>query len=165
VDLDPDRQLAMIEVNVAALTHLTRLLLPGMLQRGHGRILNVASTAAFQPGPLMSVYYATKAYVLSFSEALAEELAGSGVTVTTLCPGPTATGFGQAAGFAGSRFFDVLHPVPVGPVAIAGYRAMRKGTRVVIPGFTNKLGAFLTRFVSRPLLAKIVKVMQGPARR
>jgi uncharacterized protein len=164
VSIDPDRQLAMIEVNVAALTHLTRLLLPGMLERGRGRILNVASTAAFQPGPLMAVYYATKAYVLSFSEALAEELRGTGVTVTTLCPGPTATGFGNAAGFGGSRFFNLIHPVPSRPVALAGYRAMRKGKRVVITGFTNRLGAFLTRFLPRPLLARIVKALQGPVR-
>ena len=164
VSLDPDRQLAMIEVNVAALTHLTRLLLPGMLQRGRGRILNVASTAAFQPGPLMSVYYASKAFVLSFSEALAEEVRGTGVTVTTLCPGPTATGFGMAAGFPGVRFFGLFDSGPVKPVALAGYRAMRRGKRVVIPGFLNQVGALLTRFVPRPLIARIVKSLQGPAR-
>jgi len=93
-----DRELEMIQVNVVALTHLTKLILAGMLARRLGRILNVASTAAFQPGPLMAVYYATKAYVLSFSEALANETAGTGVTVTTLCPGPTPTGFAERAG-------------------------------------------------------------------
>ena len=93
----------MIQVNVAALTQLTKLFLPGMLERRRGRILNVASTAAFQPGPLMAVYYATKAYVLSFSEALANETAGTGVTVTALCPGPTATDFQKKAGSSRGR--------------------------------------------------------------
>src|SRR3954465_2902869 len=98
-----DADLRQIAVNVTALTDLTRLLLPGMVERHRGRILNVASTAAFQPGPLMAVYYATKAYVLSFSQALAEELSGTGVTVTTLCPGVTETEFQQVAGAEGLR--------------------------------------------------------------
>ena len=97
VELPLGRQLEMLQVNITSLTHLTGLLLPGMVERRRGGILNVASTAAFQPGPGMAVYYATKAYVLSFSEALAEELAGTGVTVTAVCPGPTATNFGAAA--------------------------------------------------------------------
>ncbi len=90
---DPNKTATMLQLNIAALTELTRAYLPGMLERGHGQVLNVASTAAFQPGPLMAVYYATKAYVLSFSEAVAEEVRGSGVTVTALCPGPTESGF------------------------------------------------------------------------
>src|SRR2546427_13017268 len=91
-------ELDLLQVNVIALTHLTKLVLPAMLAAKRGRILNVASTAAFQPGPFMAVYYASKAYVLSFSEALAEELSGTGVTVTTLCPGPLPTGFQTRAG-------------------------------------------------------------------
>ena len=97
VELPLGRQLEMLQVNMTTLTHLTGLLLPGMVERRRGGVLNVASTAAFQPGPGMAIYYATKAYVLSFSEALAEELAGTGVTVTAVCPGPTATNFGTAA--------------------------------------------------------------------
>src|SRR6266513_456402 len=97
------RELEMIQVNIAALTHLTKLFMPAMIKARAGRVLNVASTAAFQPGPLMAVYYATKAYVLSFSEALADELRNTGVKVTALCPGPTATGFADAAGMAESH--------------------------------------------------------------
>jgi uncharacterized protein len=159
--LDPDRELAMIDVNVAALTHLCRLLLPGMLERRRGRILNVASTAAFQPGPFMAVYYATKSYVLSFSEALAEELRGTGVTVTALCPGPTSTGFGRAAGFPGTNLFKLLRPAEAAPVAAAGWRAMRRGTRIVIPGFTNALGAFLPRLMPRGIVTRVVMRAQG----
>jgi short-subunit dehydrogenase len=136
----------MIRLNVEALTVLTRYLLPGMLARKRGRILNVASTAAFQPGPLMAVYFATKAYVLSFSMALSEELRGTGVTVTCLCPGPTRTGFQEHAAMARSRLFrgrtqDALS------VARTGYDALRKGRRLVIAGLRNRLLAFLTRFL------------------
>src|ERR1700693_836076 len=102
------RELEMIQVNIVALTHLTKLFLPPMIKRNSGRVLNVASTAAFQPGPLMAVYYATKAYVLSFSEALAEELRNSGVTVTALCPGPTQTAFASSAEVGGSRLFSAV---------------------------------------------------------
>src|SRR6266496_2673190 len=132
------RELEMIQVNIAALTHLTKLFLPAMIKRRSGRILNVASTAAFQPGPLMSVYYATKAYVLSFSEAIAEELRDSGVTVTALCPGPTQTGFASAANMEASRLFG-NRVARSSDVARAGYDAMKRGTRVVVPGLRNKL--------------------------
>ena len=104
-ETDLARQLAVIQVNLAALTDLTGRFLPGMVSRGKGKILNVASTAAFQPGPYMAVYYATKAYVLSFSEALAEELSGTGVTVTALCPGPIVTEFQKAAGIEDTWLF------------------------------------------------------------
>src|SRR5580765_8141121 len=107
-ELDLGEQLRMVHVNVSALTHLTGLLLPDMIARGRGRVLNVASTAAFQPGPLMAVYYATKAYVLSFSQALAEELRNSGVTVTALCPGATATDFADTAGVGNSNLFKAF---------------------------------------------------------
>ena len=119
--MSPASQLKMIQVNVAALTALTRLVLDDMLARGRGRILNVASTAAFQPGPYMAVYYATKAYVLSFSEALAYELKGSGVTVTALCPGPTATGFQERAGLQGARLMENRFTMDAGSVARRGF--------------------------------------------
>src|SRR5581483_11195724 len=109
-ETDLGRELEMIQVNIAALTALTKLFLKPMIERRSGRIVNVASTAAFQPGPLMAVYYATKAYVLSFSEAVADELRGSGVTVTALCPGPTATGFAERAGMTRSRLFTLVRP-------------------------------------------------------
>ncbi len=159
-EADPDRLLAMLRVNVIALTELTRLLVPGMIARGRGRVLNVASTAAFQPGPLMAEYYASKAYVLSLSEALAYELRRTGVTVTCLCPGPTRTEFGSAAAMGDSKLFDGPAVMDAGPVAEAGYRGAMRGKRVVIPGLPNRLGAFATRFVPRPWLMGIVRRVQ-----
>ena len=136
---DLSRQLELIQVNVTALTHLTRLALPGMVRRRQGRILNVASTAGFAPGPLMAVYYATKAYVLSFSEAIGNELKGTGITVTALCPGPTRTGFAQSAGIIQSNLFASPTVMDVRPVAEAGYQGMMAGRAIVIPGLGNKL--------------------------
>ena len=115
-ELPLERQLDMVQVNITAVAHLTRLLLPGMIERRRGGLLNVASTAAFQPGPGMAVYYATKAFLLSFTEALAEELAGTGVTATALCPGPTTTNFGTAAG---GRFKPVARKVSMSATAVA----------------------------------------------
>ena len=132
-----EKELAMIQVNVAALTQLTKLFLPGMLERRRGRVLNVASTAAFQPGPLMAVYYATKAYVLSFSEALGNETAGTGVTVTALCPGPTATDFRRRADFQPARSLPGPLVMDAAAVARAGYEGMVRGKRVVVPGLAN----------------------------
>ena len=149
------RELEMIQVNVAALTHLTKLFVPPMLQRKSGRILNVASTASFQPGPLMAVYYATKAYVLSFSEALAEELRNSGVTVTALCPGPTRTGFATVARVTRSRLFTLFGSADAADVAEFGFRAMMDGQRVAIPGIKNKIVAQANRFAPRALSAKV----------
>src|SRR5437763_17222834 len=151
------RELEMIQVNIAALTHLTKLFLPAMIKRRSGRILNVASTAAFQPGPLMAVYYATKAYVLSFSEALAEELRDSGVTVTALCPGPTATGFASAAQMESSKLFTVTRPAESKDVARAGYEGMKSGRRVVIPGLKNKLLTQSIRVSPRRMVTTIVR--------
>jgi len=149
-------QLAMLQVNIVALTHLTRLILPGMLERGSGRIMNMASVAAFLPGPLMAVYYATKAYVLSFSEALASEIAGSGVTVTAVCPGPTKTEFQLRAGIAESPLFQ--RGVMTSPqVARIGYDAMMHGRRSVVTGFSNKISAMGTRFLPRAASAAIAK--------
>ena len=135
--------LEMVQLNISALTHLTRLYLAHMLERNSGRILNVSSTAAYQPGPGMSVYYATKAYVSSFSEALSYELRETGVTVTALCPGPTWTGFQERAGAKNSSLMKskTLKPMDAATVARAGYQAMRNGKRVVIPGVMNRIVA------------------------
>ena len=157
-----EKELEMIQVNVVALTHLTKLLLPGMVARGGGRILNVASTAAFQPGPLMAVYYATKAYVLSFSEAIADELRDTGVTVTALCPGPTETGFASVANIGSTRLFTMTRPASSMDVARAGYEAMKRGRRVVIPGIRNKLLAQSIRVTPRRLVTTIVRKIQEP---
>jgi uncharacterized protein len=153
------RQLEMIEVNVAALTQLTALLLPGMLERRRGAILNVASTAAFQPGPNSAVYYATKAYVLSFTEALAEEVRGSGVRVTCLAPGATDTGFAARAGATGSRLFR-RGVMDAARVAQAGHDGLQRGKTLVIPGLRNRVLAFSVRLSPRVLVTKISGYMQ-----
>jgi short-subunit dehydrogenase len=155
---DLDQELAQIQLNVAALTHLTQALLAGMLRRGRGRILNVASTAAFQPGPMMAVYYATKAYVLSFSEALSNELKGRGVTVTCLCPGPTRTGF-MARAKMGDPEVLARSRVMMDPEAVArkGVEGLMRGRRLVIPGFLNRMLAHSTRLGSRGLSARVVR--------
>jgi len=147
--------LGQIQLNITALTHLTRLFLPPMLVRRSGRIMNVASTAAFQPGPLMAVYYATKAYVLSFSEALANELARSGVSVTCLCPGPTKTNFAKRAGTERSRLFRKLRPMTAETVARDGYRGLMAGRTVVISGAQNWLVAESVRFAPRKMVTAI----------
>jgi short-subunit dehydrogenase len=147
--------LGQIQLNVTALTHLTRLFLAPMLTRRRGRIMNVASTAAFQPGPLMAVYYATKAYVLSFSEALANELRGSGVTVTCFCPGATNTGFAKRAGNEGSRLFKQIGGMNAETVARDGYRGLMKGKTVVISGTHNWLVAESVRFAPRKMVTAV----------
>lgn len=159
-ETDLRTELDMIQVNVTALVHLTKLFLAPMVARGRGRILNVASTAAFQPGPLMAVYYATKAFVLSFSEATAEELRDSGVTVTALCPGPTATGFQETANMGSETLLKVMKPVSSMDVARAGYRALMRGQRVSIPGMKNKLGVHSLRVTPRGVVTKIVRALQ-----
>src|SRR3989440_6797280 len=140
-ETDLEAELQMMQVNMVTLTHLTKLFLPGMLNKRMGKILNLASTAGFQPGPLMAVYYATKAYVLSFSEALANELSGTGVTVTALAPGATETGFSAHAGSEQYRLFRGA-TMDARTVAQAGYAAMLQGKSLVIPGLRNKLLAF-----------------------
>ena len=159
-ETDINRELEMIQVNIAALTQLTKLFLPAMIKRRSGRILNVASTAAFQPGPLMSVYYASKAYVLSFSEALAEELRDTGVTVTALCPGPTKTDFASTAKVGHSRLFTLFGVADAASVAEFGYQSMMQGKRVAIPGVRNKLVAEGHRFFPRALLTKVARMAQ-----
>lgn len=130
----------MIQLNISALTSLTRHALPGMIERGHGRILNVASLAGLQPGgPGMSVYYASKSYVLAFSRGIRRELRGSGVSVTALCPGPTSTEFEETAGAQRTLLFRWTRPMAASAVALAGYRAMQRGRGVAVPGLLNKL--------------------------
>lgn len=158
-ELDCDRQVNMVQVNVTALTELTRRLLPAMLERGRGGILNVASTAAFQPGPWMSVYYATKSYVLHFSEGLFEELKGSGVHVSCLCPGATATGFAAEADMESSLLFR-LGTMTSEAVAKAGVNGLRANKPVVIPGLKNWLTAFSVRFSPRFVVRLLVKALQ-----
>lgn len=147
--------LGQISLNITALTQLTKLFLPHMLARRSGRIMNVASTAGFQPGPLMAVYYATKAYVISFSEALANELRNSGVTVTCFCPGATHTGFAKRAGTEGSRLFKQLGAMSAERVALDGYRAVMEGRTLAISGAHNWLVAQSTRFGPRKWVTAI----------
>lgn len=154
-DTDWAAEAQMLQLNVVTLTELTKLLLPGMLERRSGRILNVASTAAFQPGPGMAIYYATKAYVLSFSEALAVEVGGSGVTVTTLAPGVTETGFQERAGTQHIPL-SKLGGMSAAQVAAAGYRGMMAGRQLVVPGAVNKLGVQAVRLGPRWLVPRVV---------
>jgi uncharacterized protein len=146
--------LGQISLNIAALTELTRLFLPPMLARRCGRIMNVASVAGFQPGPLMAVYYATKAYVISFTEAIANELRNSGVTVTCFCPGATHTGFAKRAAIEKSRLFQI-GAMSAEKVARDGYRAVMKGRGLSISGAHNRVIAESTRFAPRKMVTAI----------
>jgi short-subunit dehydrogenase len=150
---DLDSQLALLQLNIVSLTHLTRQLLPFMLRQKYGRILNVASIAAYLPGPLTATYNASKAYVLSFSEALANELQGTGVTVTALCPGPTRTNFAARAGLSGSKAFRhrTMHPASVARI---GYHALMRGKHIVVPGLMNKLRMLPIHLLPRTVLAR-----------
>lgn len=159
-ETDLAKQLEVIQVNVAALTDLTGRILPGMVARRRGRILNVASTAAFQPGPYMSVYYASKAYVLSFSEAIAEELRGTGVTVTALCPGPTPTEFQERAGVGGEALLPAPFVMEAASVAKAGWDAAKRGKGLVVPGAANKILKEAVRLSPRRLVARAAGRLQ-----
>jgi len=161
-DTDWARQAQMIQVNIAALAHLTRLYLPEMLRRGSGRILNVASTAAFVPGPFMAMYYASKAFVVSFSHAVDNEVKGTGVTVTALCPGPTLTGFSEAAGTSESKLFQGV-AMSAADVASDGYRAMMAGKAEVISGARNRWMILGTRLAPRTMLAGIARRLNSNA--
>jgi uncharacterized protein len=154
-----ETELEMLQVNVVALTQLTKLFLKGMIDRRYGRILNLASTAAFEPGPLMAVYYASKAYVLSFSEALANELRGTGVTVTALCPGPTRTGFQKRGAMEDSRLVQG-RIADAESVALAGYKGLIAGKTIVIPGLTNKVVPWIVRVSPRGVVTRVVRRMQ-----
>jgi short-subunit dehydrogenase len=155
-----ETELAMIQLNIVALTELTKRLLPGMVARKNGRILNVASTAAFLPGPLMAVYYATKAYVLSFSEAIANELEGTGVTVTVLAPGPTASGFQAAASLEDSKLVAGKTLATSREVAAAAYDGLMSGAPIVIPGLVNKMTAQMHRLLPRRVVTSLVRGAQ-----
>ncbi|MEG3154242.1 SDR family NAD(P)-dependent oxidoreductase [Sphingomonas sp. RB1R13] len=157
--LDGPRQRSMIDLNCGALTQLAHAVLPDMMARKQGRILNVASTAAFQPGPGMAVYFATKAFVLSFTEALHEELRTTGITVSALCPGPTATEFGTAAGFAPSSAINRL-AANAEDVVRAGLDGIDAGRAVVIPGLLNKAGAQGHRLLPRALLRRLAGMVK-----
>jgi uncharacterized protein len=156
LEMSLSRQLEMLQVNVAALTELTGLFLPGMIKRKRGGILNVGSVAGFVPGPGMTVYYATKAFVLSFTEALAEELAGTGLAVSVLCPGPTESNFGNVA--RGEKVRQIkTSKMSAEAVAVHGHRAFRNGKLTAVPGLQNKIFVFLNRILPRSLPRKIVK--------
>jgi len=155
-----ETDLSMIQLNIAAVTELTRRFLPAMVARRRGRIMIVSSTAAFFPGPLMAVYYATKAYLLSFSEAIANELQGTGVTVTALCPGPTESGFAAAAKQEESRLIAGRTLMTSREVAQQGYDALMAGKPVVITGWSNKLSVLAPRLLPRRAVASIVRVAQ-----
>jgi len=152
---DLARELHTIDVNVRALTELSKRFLPGMVEQGRGRILNVASAAAFQPGPGMAVYFASKAYVLHFSEALSRELRGTGVTVTALCPGVTASGFQASARMEEAAMVRRRKLPSSAEVARFGYRAMMAGRPVAIPGLGNRLLAFSVRLAPRSMVAAL----------
>ncbi len=159
---DLQTQLGMIDLNVRALVELTYLFWDGMLRKKRGGVLNVASTAAFQPGPLMANYYASKAYVLSLSEALWEEARGTGVHVSCLCPGPTVSGFRQRAGTGNTRLVQMGKAMPSMPVAQQGYDGFKRNQRVVVTGARNAFIAGSTKFIPRGSLLKMVRTMQSP---
>lgn len=152
--LAPGRQREMIDLNVGTLTDLARLCVASMIERRRGFILNVASTAAFQPGPGFAVYFATKAYVLSLSEALHQELKGSGVHVSALCPGPTATEFGEVAGMTSQRFAKLS--ADAAAVVRAGLAGLERNKAVIVPGAMNKLSSQGARVIPRALMRRIV---------
>jgi len=158
--LEPE--LSMMQLNMNTVVVLSKLFLPDLLAT-KGKLLNTASTAAFQPGPYMAVYYATKAFVLSFSEALACELEGTGVTVTALCPGPTASGFQDKADMGASGLVKGKKLPTAEEVAALGYRAMQRGQRVYIPGVMNWVMAQSVRFTPRRMVTSLVKVLSKPS--
>ncbi len=159
VELDLKSQLDMIQLNITSLVHLTHLFLPEMIHRKNGKIMNVASTAAFQPGPNMAIYYATKAFVLSFSEALNAELKGTGVSVSALCPGPTKTEFQKRARMENINLerTKLIPYMSAEKVARIGYTGLMKGNRVIIPGLMNKTGVILVKFFPKSIILAVLK--------
>jgi len=157
-ELSLKEQLDMIQVNITSLVHLTGLILPTMINRGNGKIMNVASTAAFQPGPNMAVYYATKSFVLSFSKALYRELKDKNITVTALCPGPTKTEFQKRARMENINLerSKLMPYMSAEKVAIAGYKGLMKGKKVVIPGLLNKIGTKLVKIFPESLVLDLI---------
>jgi uncharacterized protein len=163
-ELQRENQLQMIDLNVRALTDLTLRFLPRMIARGSGGVINVASTAGFMPGPNMAVYFATKAYVMSFTEALFEETRGSGVTLTTLSPGPVETGFQRRAGMKQARALSPMIPKTAMAVAEAGWAGFKAGERLVIPGTMNKLAAYALRGAPRRVILPVIRRAMGTAK-
>jgi hypothetical protein len=164
-ETDWDRELAMLHVHIITTTHLTKLALEGMVKRGSGKILNMSSLAAFQPGPLMSIYYASKSYMLSFSEAIANELKGTGVTVTVLCPGPTKTAFQETVSGNSCDNKITFNMGSAKEVASYGYSAMLRGKGYAIPGRFNKLLSILPRFLTRKGATSVVRKIQEKNRK
>ena len=159
-ELDTDLQVDMVQVNAAALTHLTILFLPGIIERGQGGILNVGSLAGFQPGPNLAVYFATKAYVLSFTEALAEEISNPNIKISCFAPGPVKTEFGEKSDLEDSLLFK-LSLMDLEPAVKAGYEGFRKGKTIVIPGLKQQIVPFLNRFTPRLIVRKIAKKLNS----
>lgn len=162
-ETDWNKELQMINLNITALTQLTKLFLKDMVKRGNGKIMNVASTAAFQSGPTMAVYYATKAYVLSFSEAIDNEVRDKGITVTALCPGATESGFQAAAAMEESNLVKGRKLPSARTVAEYGYKAMMRGKTVAIHGLLNYIMANSVRFIPRALIVKVTRKIQDKA--
>ena len=159
-ELDTDLQVDMVQVNAAALTHLTSLFLPGIIERGQGGILNVGSLAGFQPGPNLAVYFATKAYVLSFTEALAEEISNPNIKISCFAPGPVKSEFGEKSDLEDSLLFK-LSLMDLEPAVKAGYEGFRKGKTIVIPGLKQQIVPFLNRFTPRLIVRKIAKKLNS----
>jgi short-subunit dehydrogenase len=161
VETDWEKEKQMIQLNIIALTELTKLFLPQMIERNYGKIMNVASIASFLPGPLMAIYYATKAYVLHYSEAINNEVAEHKVSVTALCPGPTLSGFQDAANLGESKFFQGNKFPNSEEVAKYGFNAMHRRKAVAIHGFSNRLMVLMLRFTPRSWVVKLVRRLQG----
>ncbi|MEO5588027.1 MAG: SDR family oxidoreductase [Gemmatimonadaceae bacterium] len=159
-DTDLQTELDMVQVNISSLVHLTKLFVQPMVHRKSGKIMNVGSTAAFQAGPFMAIYYATKAFVLSFSEAIDEELRGTGVSVTCLCPGPTSTHFAERAALGDAALFNNSAVATAEDVGVYGYAAMMRGDRIAIQGLGNKVGRQVQRFLPRSLVTRVVRKIQ-----
>ncbi|WP_435310063.1 SDR family NAD(P)-dependent oxidoreductase [Sebaldella termitidis] len=159
-ETDIEKEKKMIDLNVKALVELSKYFLQEMLERNSGRILNVASIAAFQPGPYMSVYYASKAFVLSFSEALRNEVRNTGVCISVLCPGPVETEFEKSSELTKSKLFSKLKPITAEKVAYAGYRGLMKNRAVIIPGFFNRAAITAGTFVPTGIKVNIARKIQ-----
>lgn len=157
---DIEKELQLIQINIVSLTQLTKLAMEGMLKRGSGKILNIGSTGSFAPAPLNAIYCATKAYVLNFSEGIAKDLEGTGISVTTLCPGATRTEFAEKAKMQNTRMFN-LSVMSAEKVAQIGYKALFRGKRVKVAGMLNKLIVFSTRLIPRGLVLKTGKILMS----
>lgn len=159
METDMEQEINMIDINIKSLTVMTKLFLPDMIKRGHGGVMNVASLVGFFPGPMMSVYYATKAYVLSFTEALENEVSGTGVTVTALCPGLTSTGFVDRSGMGASKMVRGTI-MEAGQVAEGGYRGFLRGKTLIMPGARNRFIAFMPRLLPRKIMTRMIRSSQ-----